>query len=177
MHIPDRQPSPDLYGHPVATRASVVQAAHDLGMDSPEAPNRRDRSRHRMTVQKNEGSTPTSHPHQHEHAVDPGLAEATFIEESAASSSSSPRLEAQGATVRPAKKAHPHSGSMNMRALVLHVLGDALGNIGVIATGLVIWFATGDWRFYFDPTISLVITIIIFSSALPLGEFRQSRIE
>lgn len=60
---------------------------------------------------------------------------------------------------------------MNMRALVLHVLGDALGNVGVIATGLVIWFTTWEYKFYFDPVISLVITVIIFSSALPLGVF------
>lgn len=66
---------------------------------------------------------------------------------------------------------HSHShGSMNMRALVLHVLGDALGNAGVIATGLVIWFSSWPYRYYFDPVISLVITVIIFSSALPLGE-------
>lgn len=65
---------------------------------------------------------------------------------------------------------HAH-GSMNMRALVLHVLGDALGNVGVIATGLVIWKTTWSFKFYFDPVISLVITMIIFSSALPLGMF------
>jgi solute carrier family 30 (zinc transporter), member 1 len=58
---------------------------------------------------------------------------------------------------------------MNMRALLLHVLGDALGNVGVIATGLVIWLSTWSFKYYFDPVISLVITVIIFSSALPLG--------
>ncbi|KIJ40132.1 hypothetical protein M422DRAFT_209968, partial [Sphaerobolus stellatus SS14] len=57
---------------------------------------------------------------------------------------------------------------MNMRALVLHVIGDALGNVGVIATGLIIWFSTWQYKYYFDPVISLVITCIIFSSALPL---------
>ena len=65
-------------------------------------------------------------------------------------------------------RGHSH-GSMNMRALVLHVLGDALGNVGVIATGLIIWLTTWKYKFYFDPVISLVITVIIFSSALPLG--------
>lgn len=65
---------------------------------------------------------------------------------------------------------HSHSGSMNMRALVLHVLGDALGNVGVIASGLIIWLTTWPYKYYSDPVISLVITIIIFSSALPLGE-------
>jgi Co/Zn/Cd efflux system component len=62
-------------------------------------------------------------------------------------------------------------GSMNMRALLLHVFGDALGNVGVIATGLVIWLTEWKYKLYFDPIISLVITIIIFSSALPLGAY------
>lgn len=55
-----------------------------------------------------------------------------------------------------------------MRGVFLHVLGDALGNIGVIATALFIWLTDFSWRFYADPVISLVITAIIFSSALPL---------
>lgn len=62
---------------------------------------------------------------------------------------------------------HDHS-NMNMRAVFLHVLGDALGNIGVIATGLFVYFTTFSWRFYSDPVISLVITMIILTSAIPL---------
>jgi len=65
---------------------------------------------------------------------------------------------------------HGH-GSMNMKAILLHVLGDALGNVGVIATGLIIWQTTWSFKYYFDPVISLVITLIIFSSAMPLGKF------
>lgn len=82
---------------------------------------------------------------------------------------------------------------MNMKGVFLHVLGDAvsagqassctveppeltwvlncqLGNVGVIAAGLFIWLTDYEWRMYSDPAISLVITCIIFSSALPLGE-------
>lgn len=69
--------------------------------------------------------------------------------------------------------AHSHShghGSMNMKAILLHVLGDALGNVGVIATGLIIWQTTWSFKYYCDPVISLVITAIIFSSAMPLGK-------
>lgn len=65
---------------------------------------------------------------------------------------------------------HSESGSMNMRALLLHVLGDALGNVGVIATGLIIWLTSWSFKYYCDPIISLIITVIIFSSALPLGK-------
>lgn len=62
---------------------------------------------------------------------------------------------------------HSHQ-NLNMQGVFLHVLGDALGNIGVIATALFIWLTDFSWRFYSDPVISLVITGIIFSSALPL---------
>ena len=37
--------------------------------------------------------------------------------------------------------------SMNMEGVFLHVLGDALGNIGVIITALVIWKTDYSWRF------------------------------
>ncbi|CAM0142961.1 unnamed protein product [Umbelopsis sp. WA50703] len=66
-----------------------------------------------------------------------------------------------------AHSGHSH-GNLNMRGVFLHVLGDALGNIGVIISALIIWLTTFSGRFYFDPLISLLITIIIFSSALPL---------
>lgn len=58
--------------------------------------------------------------------------------------------------------------SLNMEGVFLHVLGDALGNVGVIITALIIWKTDYSWRFLTDPIISLVITCIIFSSALPL---------
>jgi zinc transporter 1 len=59
---------------------------------------------------------------------------------------------------------------MNMRALVLHVMGDALGNVGVIFSGLIIWLTRWPGKHYSDPIISLIIAVIIFSSALPLGK-------
>ena len=64
---------------------------------------------------------------------------------------------------------HGHShGNMNMRGVFLHVMGDALTNVSVIITGLVIWLSTWPGRFYFDPAISLLISIVIFASAMPL---------
>lgn len=64
---------------------------------------------------------------------------------------------------------HGHShGDLNMRGVFLHVMGDALGNIGVIASALFIWLTTWSWRFYTDPAISLIITVIILCSAIPL---------
>ncbi|KAI9872337.1 MAG: hypothetical protein M1830_000481 [Pleopsidium flavum] len=62
---------------------------------------------------------------------------------------------------------HSH-GDLNMRGVFLHVMGDALGNIGVIGSALIIWLTSYSWRFYSDPAISLVITVIILGSAIPL---------
>ena len=64
---------------------------------------------------------------------------------------------------------HGHShGDMGMNAMVLHVIGDALGNLGVIITALVIWKTTSPYRFYADPIVSLIITLIILKTAIPL---------
>jgi solute carrier family 30 (zinc transporter), member 1 len=62
---------------------------------------------------------------------------------------------------------HSHA-DLNMRGVFLHVMGDALGNIGVIGSALFIWLTDFSWRFYSDPLISLIITVIILCSAIPL---------
>ncbi len=50
------------------------------------------------------------------------------------------------------KAGHGHShADMGMNAMVLHVAGDALGNIGVIVTALFIWQSTSPYRWYADP--------------------------
>ena len=65
------------------------------------------------------------------------------------------------------QKGHKH-GDLNMRGIFLHVLGDALGNIGVMGSALIIGLTDYSWRFYSDPVISLIITFIILGSAIPL---------
>lgn len=65
------------------------------------------------------------------------------------------------------KGGHSHD-DLNMRAVFLHVMGDALGNIGVIGSAAFIWKTDFSWRFYSDPLISLIITLIILWSAIPL---------
>ncbi|CAF1259396.1 unnamed protein product [Adineta ricciae] len=70
---------------------------------------------------------------------------------------------------KPKKKA-----SMNMHGVFLHVLADALGSIVVIISALMIKFIPHDpentkhWTVYIDPTLSVIIVIIISMSALPL---------
>ncbi|KAI8321611.1 hypothetical protein GQ54DRAFT_297876 [Martensiomyces pterosporus] len=55
-----------------------------------------------------------------------------------------------------------------MRGVWLHVFGDCITNIAVIISGLVIWKAEGSWRFYFDPTMSLLINTLIVCVTVPL---------
>lgn len=60
------------------------------------------------------------------------------------------------------------SNQLNMRGVFLHVLGDALGSVVVIVSALIIWFADGDWKYYIDPSMSIMMVIIILSTTIPL---------
>ncbi len=55
--------------------------------------------------------------------------------------------------------------SINIRGAYLHVLGDALGSLGAIAAGIIMW--TTGWM-YADPVFSAVIGIIIIISSVRL---------
>jgi zinc transporter 1 len=69
----------------------------------------------------------------------------------------------------PGSKASGHNhGDMGMNAMMLHVLGDALGNVGVIITALIIWLTDWPGKLYCDPAVSLVITAIILNTSIPL---------
>ena len=56
----------------------------------------------------------------------------------------------------------------NIEGVFLHVLGDALGSVGVIISGLVIKYCTGPARFVADPCCSLAIVLIIVRGTVPL---------
>ncbi|KAF9056241.1 cation efflux protein [Panaeolus papilionaceus] len=145
-----------LYGHPVATRASLVQTANEIAYArSPSPPARNSMHLHRPSIDSTMSPTP-------------GLA---ITEEPIPATPTDPSTDTTPLLLHDNHPPHSHGhahGSMNMQALVLHVLGDALGNVGVIATGLIIWKSTWEFKYYCDPVISLIITVIIFSSALPL---------
>ena len=135
-----------LYGHPVATRASLVQTANEMA--SAQSPHR--------------GSLITSDPASQIPASESPQLNEVLTE-------NTPLLHGEEGH-KHKHGSHSHGqGSMNMRALVLHVVGDALGNVGVILTGLIIWQSNWQYKYYCDPVISLIITVIIFSNSLPLG--------
>lgn len=170
-------------GHPAATRASLVQAAQDMALaTSPPkrkslerlhldlSPDGRVSSRqvtiseenHVTSPQEVTENTPLLHP--------PSEGPEGGSRNEASSEDSHTTDDHEREHGHNHDHSHSESGSMNMRALLLHVLGDALGNVGVIATGLIIWLTSWSFKYYCDPIISLIITFIIFSSALPLGK-------
>jgi zinc transporter 1 len=55
-----------------------------------------------------------------------------------------------------------------MMGVFVHVLGDALNNLAVIIAALVIWLTNSPARFYADPGVSTVISILILLSSIPL---------
>ncbi|QPG75439.1 hypothetical protein FOA43_002793 [Brettanomyces nanus] len=83
------------------------------------------------------------------------------------SSSSSPNSSPAHLARRRRKKGQK-TRSLNMEGVFLHVLGDSLGNVGVMVTAILIWKTDYKFKYYFDPLVSLFITCIIFSTALPL---------
>ncbi|KAI6136701.1 cation efflux protein [Pisolithus sp. B1] len=128
-----------MYGHPAATRASLVQTAQDIASSA--------------------GVATSGRPFSPDLTEETPLLDGTLETEY--------RNAPTPSAVAGVKGGRAHGGSMNMHALILHVLGDALGNVGVIATGLVIWLTEWSYKYYFDPMISLVITgnYILFCAA------------
>jgi zinc transporter 1 len=61
-----------------------------------------------------------------------------------------------------------HGMDLGMLGVLIHVLGDAINNIGVIISALIIWFVKSPNRFYADPAVSTWIAIMILISAVPL---------
>src|SRR5690625_7420086 len=53
-------------------------------------------------------------------------------------------------------------GSLNMRGAWLHVLSDALGSVGAIIAGLLIWAFGWHWA---DPLASVLIVVFVLVSA------------
>ncbi|RYC63009.1 hypothetical protein CHU98_g3187 [Xylaria longipes] len=57
---------------------------------------------------------------------------------------------------------------LGMMGVLVHVLGDALNNVAVIIAALIIWLTNSPSRFYADPGISTVISVLIIISSIPL---------
>lgn len=62
----------------------------------------------------------------------------------------------------------PQGMDLGILGVLIHVLGDALNNVGVIISALIIWLTKSSARFYADPAVSLWIALMILFSAIPL---------
>jgi zinc transporter 1 len=63
-----------------------------------------------------------------------------------------------------------------MAGVMIHVIGDAINNLGVMAAGLIIWLAAPHaGRYYADPGVSMFIAILIILSSFPLSEYRYNQ--
>ena len=60
------------------------------------------------------------------------------------------------------------TNNVNLHGVFLHIAGDAVGSLIVVATSLINVYVPYAWRVYFDPCCSIVFALIILRSALPL---------
>jgi len=147
----------EIYVHPSSFRNSIIESSrlHDEedNNTADEEPTERTSL---LSNSKSNGSHTHSHAHSHAYGKPPSK------DQHKDHKHNQPRQPASGG-------GHGHShADLNMRGVFLHVMGDALGNVGVIATALFIWLTDFSWRMYADPAVSLLITVIILLSALPL---------
>jgi len=67
------------------------------------------------------------------------------------------------------KHTHTHSHkNLNVQAVFLHVIGDAMASLGVIAAGLVIMFTNWDHKYIVDPLCSVFISLLIIKTTVPM---------
>lgn len=60
------------------------------------------------------------------------------------------------------------SDNVNIWQLYLHLVGDVLGAVFIIAEGLIVYFVDDRWTDYLDPAFSLVIVLIILVTTVPI---------
>jgi zinc transporter 1 len=65
-------------------------------------------------------------------------------------------------------KPKKHGMDLGILGVLIHVIGDAINNIGVIISAVIIWFVKSPNRFYADPAVSMWIAIMILITAIPL---------
>ncbi|KAI4634176.1 uncharacterized protein J4E87_001347 [Alternaria ethzedia] len=65
-------------------------------------------------------------------------------------------------------KPKKHGMDLGILGVLIHVIGDAINNIGVIISAVIIWFVKSPNRFYADPAVSMWIAIMILLTAIPL---------
>ncbi|KFY67411.1 hypothetical protein V496_01602 [Pseudogymnoascus sp. VKM F-4515 (FW-2607)] len=108
------------------------------------------------------------HEHDHDHEGTnelPAAAETdNNIKLSPLQDMSHPHQDHRHQVITPKAKGH----DLGMMGVLVHLIGDAINNVGVIIAAAVIWTAKYEGRYYADPGVSMGIAIMILLSALPL---------
>uniref|UniRef100_A0ABI7W2U2 Solute carrier family 30 member 10 n=2 Tax=Felinae TaxID=338152 RepID=A0ABI7W2U2_FELCA len=71
-------------------------------------------------------------------------------------------------------KKEKKSEALNIRGVLLHVMGDALGSVVVVVTAIIFYVRPlkgedpCNWQCYIDPSLTVIMVAIILSSAFPL---------
>ncbi|XP_067844420.1 calcium/manganese antiporter SLC30A10-like [Heptranchias perlo] len=66
------------------------------------------------------------------------------------------------------------ASALNIRSVLLHVMGDALGSVVVVVAATIFYVLPLDkdepcnWECYVDPSLTIIMVIIVLSSAFPL---------
>ncbi|KFO25397.1 Zinc transporter 10 [Fukomys damarensis] len=66
------------------------------------------------------------------------------------------------------------SEALNIRGVLLHVMGDALGSVVVVVTAIIFYVLPlkreepCNWQCYIDPSLTIVMVVIILTSTFPL---------
>ncbi|XP_068922115.1 calcium/manganese antiporter SLC30A10 isoform X1 [Petaurus breviceps papuanus] len=95
---------------------------------------------------------------------------ASALQPSEAGDSVNTQNEPQESTRKKEKK----SEALNIRGVLLHVMGDALGSVVVVIAAIIFYVlpleetAPCNWQCYIDPSLTIIMVIIILSSAFPL---------
>ncbi|NXL93911.1 ZNT10 protein, partial [Alectura lathami] len=72
------------------------------------------------------------------------------------------------------RKVEKKSEALNIRGVLLHVMGDALGSVVVVVASTIFHVlplgpdAPCNWQCYIDPSLTIIMVFIILSSAFPL---------
>ncbi|GJJ07238.1 hypothetical protein Clacol_001438 [Clathrus columnatus] len=115
------------------------------------------------------------HNHHHHHTPSPDL---NLVELSSQRTSSVERLVSNPyptyfpthADHHHAKEPPPKNSGKNfgLLAVLIHLIGDAVNNIGVIIAAVILWKVDSPKKVYVDPAASTLISFIIFGSAIPI---------
>uniref|UniRef100_A0A914H3Q8 Prokaryotic-type class I peptide chain release factors domain-containing protein n=1 Tax=Globodera rostochiensis TaxID=31243 RepID=A0A914H3Q8_GLORO len=148
--------------HEVVTEAAAAAMAADGCGVSPllvATADERRRRRHKQQRQGNNGGKEYNDDDEEDNRVI-SMSELEAVEESLMSR----------APPRSKNSKSPHGSHLNMHAVFLHVLSDAVGSVIVIATALVAWKVEGYevLKLYMDPLLSIILVCLMVCTTFPL---------